>query len=66
MKTLKPARDFVATDLIQCSLETCTKIVRAENSIWDDRLDLPYCSKSHRDEDALDRTLREWRFEDQE
>jgi len=66
MKTFKLVRDFVNTDLVQCSLETCIRCVRAEESIWDDDFDLPYCSKVHRDEDRFERILKGWQFEDQE
>lgn len=55
---------FHYTDLIQCSLETCLKCVRADDALWDDKMDLPYCSRNHRSEDQTNQMLKTWDIED--
>lgn len=55
---------LLQTDLVLCDRDRCTEVVPADEAVWDDELELAYCSREHLQEDQELRLALKFKWED--
>lgn len=54
------------SDIVLCSRENCSRCVKADDAVWDEDFELPYCSPSCLTIDKQSQAARNLEFEDED